>query len=476
MLIASRYDETTAVLDAAIARVDVDVAWPALDPLPEPTTKAPRPYPFDGLGPMLGAAARCIACDVQAPDALAGGSVLAAAALAAQSQADVELPHGARVPLSLFVVTAALSGDRKTATDAIACGPLEERRNEQARTHAKAMRAHQDNKAMCKKGDPEELPPVAQSLTIGKATTEGLHNILRGQSHIGLFTGEGGELLGGYSLREERRSAGLSWLLKAWGGETLDDLTRGGGLSVLPGRRISMHALVQPVLMRQLLADPLANGQGLLARCLIAEPASLAGTRLYRGAKPNKAEAVQKYHAALRELLSHKSAVHEQGDGFELLPRRITLSRDAEGLWIEFYNEIERQQGEGLELAGARAFASKTAEHAARIASVVEVASDPNAQQVSEDTMAGAIEVTSFYMGEHLRLTGAGMEHGRLQLLHTLLDWLRKQHSPVKAADVLQSSPRPVRALKAEGVKKLLDELVQRGYTRVADNGWDVRP
>ena len=56
---------------------------------------------------------------------------------------------------------------------------------------------------------------------------------MRAASVVG---GEGGELLGGHSLREDKRAAGLSWLLKAWGGETLDDLTRGAGLSLLPGR------------------------------------------------------------------------------------------------------------------------------------------------------------------------------------------------------------------------------------------------
>ena len=53
--------------------------WPALDALKEATAPAPEPFPFDALGPVLGNAARAIAEDVQAPDSLAGGSVLAAA-------------------------------------------------------------------------------------------------------------------------------------------------------------------------------------------------------------------------------------------------------------------------------------------------------------------------------------------------------------------------------------------------------------
>jgi hypothetical protein len=322
---------------------ELPAPWPTLDLLPEATTPAPEPYPFDGLGQVLGDASAAIARDVQAPDALAGGSVLAAAALAAQAHADVEMPHGDVVPLSVFVISAALSGDRKTGTDKVACRPIEDARKAQARDHAQAMQVHAADKAARSSGKAAEAPPVAQSLTIGKATTEGLHSMLKGQSHIGLFTGEGGELLGGHSLREERRVAGLSWLLKAWGGETLDELTRGGGLSLLPGRRVSLHAMVQPVLLRQLLVDPLAKGQGLLARCLIAEPATLAGTRMFNNARPAESPAVKRYAAVLQQLLTRKPRTHEAGDGFELCPLRLTLTRDATALWIEFYNELERK-------------------------------------------------------------------------------------------------------------------------------------
>ena len=191
--------------------------WPALDPLPDVVKTKPQAFPFHGLGELLGNAARAIAQGVQAPDALAGGSVLASAALAAQAHADIVMPHGQRAPLSVFVITAALSGDRKTATDAVANLPAEEHRRDQARKHAVELAQFEQDKAHRQKGDPELERPVARSLTIGKATVEGLHMMLRAQSHVGVFTGEGGELLGGHSLREDRRSAGLSWFLKAWG-------------------------------------------------------------------------------------------------------------------------------------------------------------------------------------------------------------------------------------------------------------------
>ncbi len=456
------------------ARKIDDAAWPVLDPLPEPKTSAPQAFPFHGLGKLLGGAARSIAEGVQAPDALAGGSVLASASLAAQAHADILMPHGQRAPLSLFVVTGALSGDRKTATDTVASQPAQEHRDEQARAHAAALARYEQERAAKQKGDPEPERPIARSLTIGKATVEGLHMMLRAQSHIGIFTGEGGELLGGHSLREDRRSAGLAWFLKAWGAEALDSLTRGDGLSILLGRRVAMHAMVQPVLLRSLLADPLAQGQGFLARCLVSEPGTLAGTRLFKAGNSSEAPAVRAYHAALGQLLARRPRVHAHGDGHELDPRGIGMSLEAAALWIEFYNAVEVEQSADGELSGARAFASKAAEHAARIAGIVQLVGDPGAAEVSVETMAGAIDVASFYISEHVRLTGAGKDDQRQTLLRTLLAWMQER-GLVAHKDLLQRTPNPVRVLKAEGIKPLLDELSQRGYIRRCGDGWEVR-
>lgn len=440
-------------------------SWPKLDPLPELTAGTPAPFPFDGLGPIMGAAARAVARDVQAPDALAAGSVLAAASLAAHTHADVQMPHGQRAPLSLFVVTGAASGDRKSAADQVVLREVEEVRREQARGYMRDKLAAGDDKDSAK--------PVARSLTIGKSTTEGLQMILRGQSSVGLFTAEGGELLGGHSLREERRSAGLAWLLKAWGGETLDALTRGDGLSVLLGRRVAMHAMVQPVLLRGLLADPLAQGQGLLARCLIAEPATLAGTRMFREARAADGVEVAAFHRRMATLLHRPPRLFDGGDGCELNPITLQMATPARALWVEFYNEVERQQAAGGELEQARAFGSKAAEHAARVAGIVQLVNDPDSHVVAADAMDAGMAIAEFYVGEHVRLTGAGREARRIGLLRLLLE---SMHGRVLHRDVLQRSPRPVRALKAEVINAMLGELTDRNYIRRAGEFWEVNP
>lgn len=460
-----------------LREVMLSQAWPPLRPIPDLQDETPQPFPFDGLGPILGPAARTITDAVQAPDALAGGSVLAAAAVAAQAHADVLMPHGQSAPLSLFIPTAADSGTRKSAVDAVACLPIEEQRRQDARAYAEKLAAHRADKAARKPGDGTDEAPTAKALIVSKATTEGLHYLLRNQSHIGLFSPEGAEVVGGHSMQPEKRSAAIAWLLKAWGGETLDSLTRGDGLSVLVGRRVSMHILMQPVILRTLMADPLAQGQGWIARSLIAEPRNLAGNRLFRDGQVPAADRpeVLRYHSALRRLLAATPQVHPDGDHHELLPRLLPLSVGARAIWIEFYDEAERQQADGGELAGVRAWASKAAEHAARIAGVITVIADRDAAEVLADTMLGAIEVTGFYMGEHVRLMGQSVQRQELQRLHALVAWLRERGPLVPHADVLQRSPRAVRDLKADGINMLLAELEQRHYIRRAGDKWEVR-
>ena len=449
--------------------------WPTLEPIPEEADAAPDAFPFHAMGPILGNAARAIAEDVQAPDSLAGGSVLAAASLAVQPHANVMLPHGQCSPLSVFVLTGAYSGDRKSAVDAVANGEVEQVRKQQSREFSKKMEDYEADMAARNKKDPEPAKPTPKSLTTGNATIEGLSRLLKHQSHVGVFSAEGGEMLGGHSLRDDKRSSGLAFYLKLWSGESIDSLRGGDGLTVLLNRRGAMHVLVQPVLLGQLLADPLAQGQGLLARCLIAQPETLAGQRLYRNVNPHDNAAVVAYNTAIKALLETPPPLWTEGDGYELKPRNLYLSEDAKALWIAFYNSIEAQQANGKELEGARPFASKASEHAARIAGIIAMLENPNATTIPEDAMDGAIQLTGFYLSEHIRLTGVGRQEREFNHLRSLLGWMRSQGFLVSKTDVLQKSPNPQRKLKAKGIGSLLAELARRGYIRDMQTHWEVR-
>ncbi|PJD92927.1 MAG: hypothetical protein CK424_05000 [Legionella sp.] len=78
-------------------------------------------YPVDALGETLGSAAKRLAYHVQVPEGMAAQSVLAVASLVAQAYVNVCIPNiiGLK-PVSLYFLTVAESGDRKSSVDTLA--------------------------------------------------------------------------------------------------------------------------------------------------------------------------------------------------------------------------------------------------------------------------------------------------------------------------------------------------------------------
>ena len=104
-----------------------------LPQLPRPLIESnpvAQPYPVQALGGILGPAVERMAEVIGVPQALAAQSVLAASALATQGHAGLQL-DGRNYPLSLYLISVAASGDRKTAADRFALLPARQWEREQ---------------------------------------------------------------------------------------------------------------------------------------------------------------------------------------------------------------------------------------------------------------------------------------------------------------------------------------------------------
>jgi hypothetical protein len=99
-------------------------------------------FPVDALGHVLGSAARAIHDRVRAPLAICGQSVLAAATLAAQAHANIELPMGHARPVSSFYLSVAASGERKNGVDQEALWPVRKREAALREAHDSKALAH----------------------------------------------------------------------------------------------------------------------------------------------------------------------------------------------------------------------------------------------------------------------------------------------------------------------------------------------
>lgn len=130
--------------------------WPEPEPIEEPGASE-QPYPVEALGSILGGAANAIAEHSQCPLAMAGQAVLIAAAFAVQGQIRAWSPANERgMPVSLFALTLADSGDRKSTADRRAFKPVYEIERELDRQFKELKSAHaemeQSNKKKSRKG------------------------------------------------------------------------------------------------------------------------------------------------------------------------------------------------------------------------------------------------------------------------------------------------------------------------------------
>lgn len=446
--------------------------------------EAGAPYPVDALGELLGGAARVLHDIVRAPMAICAQAVLGAAALAVQAHADVQL-DGRRMPVSLFLLTLAESGERKSAVDKPALYPVsrrekrlideyEPRRREYDRdldawkaSRADALRSggKERNKsaivrALADVGDEPEAP-LAPVLLASEPTFEGLAKLLaNGQPSLGLFSAEGGQFIGGHAMNADNRlktSAGMSSL---WDGAPVDRVRAGDGASKLYGRRVSCHLMLQPRVAADLLGSELINEQGLIARFLIAQPESTAGSREYVERNPEDSPEIRAYTGRLLTLLEAPPPIRE-GARNELAPRALPLSHSARRLWIDFHNAVEREiVGE---FASIKAFASKAAEHVLRLAGVLRLVEDLDAAEIDEATLRRAIGLGEFYLSEALRLAGSAQADPELTAAQRLYDWLIDDGKrSITLVEIYRNGPAHVRS--ASRARELLRVLEQHGH------------
>jgi hypothetical protein len=455
-----------------------------------------EPFPIDALGGILGAAANAIHDKIQAPRAMCAQSVLAAATLAVQPLADVELPTGRARPLSGFFVTVGESGERKSTVDGIALWPVRKREETLRATYdAEHVRYSNENDAWNRQRDqilgdkrkyadkaakaqaledlgPAPQPPLVPMLTCPDPTYEGLTKLLQqGYPSVGVFTAEGGQFVGGHAMNADNKLKTSAALSSLWDGEPIRRVRQGDGSLILCGRRVSMHLMLQPGVAASLLSDPVLQDQGTLSRLLAAYPESTAGSRMYREAKPESEAAIKRYGARLLGLMEAPLPLVE-GKPNELKPRAITLAADAKHLWVAFHDSIEQQIS--TELSPIRGLANKAAEHAARIAGVLALLEDMHAVEVRQSDLAAAIALVEHYLAEALRLYESGLADPTILRAEGLLAWLQTWDEPlVGLPEIYQRGPGAIRDAKL--ARALVRVLEDHGHLVAVDGGGPVR-
>jgi hypothetical protein len=454
----------------------------------------PADYPDHALGPLR-EAVEAAAGETQCPNAIAAASALAVASLAVQAHADISTLGGIR-PLSLYLLTIAQSGERKSSVDRLLMRGLREIEEVEAAQYAsdhsayltsreiydarkkaalaglggkKSAMAEVDLRAL---GDPPAMP-IAPFRTMAEPTAEAMYKSLQiGQPSQGLFSDEGGAFLGGFSMSADHRMKTMAVLNSAWDGSALDRLRVSDGNSRLYGRRLALHLMVQPSIAHGFIGDPMTGEIGFLPRCLICEPASTIGTRLSHLMRSDPFK-LESFASRLKAILAAPLPLAE--DGRSLKPRLLKLDKAARTALIQYADEIETESGRGGAFAHISGAAAKSAEQAARIAAVLTLWGDLSAEDVPFATMINAIELARFYLLEASRLSSASTISAEISSAEKLRLWLLSDwpEADVAKVEVMNRGPGCCReAGKAEAACAMLE---RHGWLVPNPEGFQLR-
>jgi hypothetical protein len=291
---------------------------------------------------------------------------------------------------------------------------------------------------------PAPESPLHPMMLLPEPTFEGLiKHFAVGQPNLGLFSGEGGQFVGGYSMGDDRKLATAAGLSALWDGEPIRRVRASDGVVTLAGRRLALHLMVQPEVANILLSDQLLAGQGLLSRLLVTAPESTIGARLWRDEKPETDRDLRRYHERMLSILKIPTAAAKTN---ELKPRALPLSAQARKLFKRWHDHVERRIAPGGELEPVKGFAAKLPEHATRLAAVSTIIADVHAAEIGELELQAGLTLAEYYATEALRLFGVSRINADLQLARKLLHWLHSQWSEpaVSLPDIYQRGPNAI--------------------------------
>ena len=467
---------------------------------PEPLQrKIPEgePYPIDrlatGTDTRLADAAKKVAEIVQCSNGIAAHSMLGGAALATQALRDFEI-DGRVKPTSLFLLTIGESGERKTAADSVALRMHRSHEVGLSKSNEDGLHQYQIDLEVWKKARQEALkldtsdnrrkalseigkepvPPLSPSLLIEEPTYEGLIKLLHeGQPSVGLYSDEGGRFIGGVGMSPDNALKTAAGLSKLYDDGQATRVRAGDGALILRGKRLSMHMMMQGIVAEKVYSDRILSEQGLLARCLVSWPPSSIGNRSYQSVNINESEEIIQYNSRIRALFNTPLPLKKDTNN-TLTPKPLALEPEAKNLWIKYHNDLDKKAKAGGELEQVRALAIKMPDHVLRMASVLTVFENTDAQFITTETIVNTLHLGNYYLSEALRIVGTASIDQDLVIAQKVLNWLHdKNIRSLYLALIYQKSP--IKALRQkDAAKRIVDILVDHNWLLPLPNGAEI--
>ncbi|MBA3030863.1 MAG: DUF3987 domain-containing protein [Desulfobacteraceae bacterium] len=474
-------------------------SWAEPQPLQSHTAAAP--YPIEALPERIRQAVEEVQDFVKAPMALVASTALASLSTAGQAHIDIERAKKLSGPTSLFLLSIAESGERKSTCDSFFSAPIREYEKEQAERVKPLIKKFNAEKSIwdikrsallesikktVKNGgstvdieedllnleQDEPRAPLYPKLLLLDETPESLGSKLATRYPVaGILSSEAGLILGSHGMNKETVMRNLTLLNTLWDGVVFEAGRKVAESIRVEGARLTLGLQAQESVLRVFFdrAEGLARGSGFLARFLISWPESTMGTRFFTEA-PDNWPALTIFNNRISDLLNMPLPIDEEDQ--ILCPPIICLSNDAKAAWTRFHDTIE--SGLPFELGDVKDVASKSADNSARLAGLFHVFLHGPQGVVSLENYESAAQIISWHLNESLRFfaeIGLSVEDINTTRLDAfLLDYCRKNNTDkVPTSQPLQYGPVGLR--KKSALEKAVGKLEGLERTKMIKDG-----
>jgi putative DNA primase/helicase len=466
--------------------------WP---PIYEEEDRHQEPYPIEFFPEPMQKGVDAVSKITQAPLSLIANSLLVVESTLNQGLGRIVLGDNRTIPLSLFTLTIAKSGERKTTVDRMLRKPLDDFQARLGKSYQAAFKKYELQKhiwqSKIKKWTseneggnisesgfiPEHLlaaepyEPFRCSLLPGDTTLEALIQSLSKSPIAGIFANEGSTVFNSFNFSAENLGRTLGHYAQLWDGQAISLARVHSGHVHIPWAHVSCSLQVQPALFFDVLKKlgRLGKDSGFLARFLITYPESRIGQRFLDGEVQLSSQlGLECYYDYLGAKIKQFENLYFNSKTNQSLPnpRRLRLSSKAYLAYVELYNRYERECIGRF--SSIQEFAAKAAEHALRLAGNFHLALDPQSDEIHYDCIVRASACIDWYTQE--LLVHGNKFHAEQTPVEILKNALfayyeKNQINCVPKSWFLQNAPRVLRQKKT--LDEALHKLEERGYVKL---------
>jgi len=314
-------------------------------------------------------------------------------------------------------------------------------------------------------------PPIEPSLFTTDVTEQMLFKKMYARDGAyAVMSGEGRPIFDALMGKYSGDNTGDAIYLAGISGDKITRDRVGNGLceeKVIYHPCLNVCVMVQPDKFMEFATNPSLRESGAMARVWPVVLPSTVGDRIESDDDTGINESLLKsYSSMIKCILDHEPVrCEETGD---IIPHRVTLSKEAIQARRKLHNSIEIMQREDGDLADVRSTASKAVSQVCKLALAYHIAQDhtvltDNTSELSIDTWCLAQADGMYFLQEAVKVLRATHEDPRHADARRILKWImRKKLTSLSATITAQTMPRP--RLFAARAGRILDLLSDHGY------------